>query len=158
MSELSGTIRRVLHSQDEELPQAEQDAARAELNHRYDAFVATFGNINTERRSVVRRSGAEAVTMVRRPNLQVLENLPRRIEALLESGRQNVQYLQQQLEGGVRPAEQPQLAEHHAGVGCEVFVDPRGPFRAQHRHRVEPYVTAREKMESIEWRDPVGRC
>jgi len=59
------SVRRVLDSQNRELPEAEQEAAGAELNRRYDAFVRRRGPINREVRSEDRRGRV----VVRRPNL-----------------------------------------------------------------------------------------
>lgn len=58
-------VRRVLESQNRELSEEEQEAARAALNRRYDAFVRRFGPINREVRVEDRRGRVS----VRRPNL-----------------------------------------------------------------------------------------
>jgi hypothetical protein len=62
---LRDAVRRVLTSQHRERPQAEQEAARAELNRLYDRFVLRWGPINHEVRVEDRRGR----TFVRRPNL-----------------------------------------------------------------------------------------
>lgn len=62
---LRDAVRRVLESQDRERPEAEQEAARAELNRLYDRFVLLWGPINREVRVEDRRGRV----IIRRPNL-----------------------------------------------------------------------------------------
>ena len=70
--ELRDVVRRTLESQDRERPEAEQEAARAELNRLYDRFVRRWGPINRETRIEDRRGRVQ----VRRPNLAAFRRDP----------------------------------------------------------------------------------
>lgn len=76
LTRICAAVRHVLQTQNEEHPQEDQDAARAVLNHRYDAFVAKFGCINRERHIRFTRPDGQPGLMVRRPNLQAYRSDP----------------------------------------------------------------------------------
>lgn len=76
LTRLCVAVRHVLQTQNEDHPLAEQDAARAELNQRYDAFVSQFGCVNREQRIETRRPDGKPGVAVRRPNLQAFRSDP----------------------------------------------------------------------------------
>lgn len=72
LCEIRDAQRKVLRTQAEDAPDAEQDAARAALNRAYDTFVRQYGPINLERRTRDER-GNETI---RRPNLDPFKSDP----------------------------------------------------------------------------------
>jgi hypothetical protein len=76
LTRLCVAVRHVLQTQNEDHPLADQDAARAELNRRYDAFVTQFGCVNREQRIETRRPDGKPGVAVRRPNLQAYAPIP----------------------------------------------------------------------------------